>query len=40
MNFTYTLRKPPDGQYGRKNPDGSWNGMVGELISDNADIGG
>ena len=39
MNFTYTLRKPPDGAWGSKRSDGSWTGMIGELMLDNTDIG-
>ena len=38
MNFTYTLRKPKDGQYGTPKSSG-WTGMVGELQRKNADIG-
>ena len=39
MNFTYTLIKPPDGQWGSIQPDGSWSGMVGLLASGEVDIG-
>ena len=39
LNFTYTAINPPDGQYGAINDDGTWNGMVGELARDNADVG-
>ena len=39
LNFTYTCKFPPDGQYGAIRPDGTWNGMVGELALGNADIG-
>ena len=39
LNFTYTCRFPPDGQYGAIRPDGTWNGMVGELALENADVG-
>ena len=39
MNFTYVLRKPPDGNWGLQNADGSWNGIVGQLIDDQIDIG-
>ena len=38
MNFTYTLTKPPDGNYGAIKPDGSWNGMVGLLAKQDIDI--
>jgi hypothetical protein len=39
MNFTYTLRKPPDGKWGSLQSDNSWNGMVGLLANQTADIG-
>ena len=39
MNFTFEVRKPPDGNYGALKPDGTWTGMIGELIIHNADIG-
>ena len=39
MNFTYTVRKPPDFKYGNQNSDGSFNGMIGELEKHNADMG-
>ena len=39
LNFTYTCREPPDNQYGVILTDGTWNGMVGQLATDNADIG-
>ena len=38
MNFTYTLQLPPDGQYGGKFPNGSWSGMVNELIQNRSDM--
>ena len=39
LNFTYTLRKPPDGNWGSIKSDGSWSGMVNELIQKRADMG-
>ena len=39
MNFTYVLKKPPDGQWGSRKPDGTWSGMIGELLMEHADIG-
>ena len=39
MNFTYTLIKPPDGQWGAIQSDGSWSGLVGLLASGEIDIG-
>ena len=39
MNFTYTLIKPPDENWGAIQPDGSWNGMVGMLGAQEIDLG-
>ena len=39
LNFTYVLKKPPDGQWGSLQSDGTWNGMVRELQDERADIG-
>jgi hypothetical protein len=39
MNFTYTVHKPPDGNWGAIQSDNSWNGMVGLLAAQTADIG-
>jgi hypothetical protein len=39
MNFTYTVRTPPDGNWGTIKSDNSWNGMVGLLAAQTADIG-
>ena len=38
MNFTYTLIKPPDGQWGTIQPDGTWSGMVNLLANQEIDI--
>ena len=39
MNFTYTLVKPPDGQWGAIQSDGvTWSGMVNMLASQDIDI--
>lgn len=38
MNFTYDLTKPPDGQWGAIQPDGSWSGMVGMLSKGEIDM--
>ena len=38
MNFTYSVIKPPDGQYGAIQPDGTWSGMVGLLANHDIDI--
>ena len=40
MNFTYSLTKPPDGQWGAIQEDNTtWNGMVGMLTRNEVDIG-
>ena len=33
LGFQYQIYLVPDGQFGDKNPDGSWNGLVGELMN-------
>ena len=38
MNFTYTLIKPPDEQWGTIQPDGTWSGMVNLLANQDIDI--
>ena len=32
VGFEYELRMVKDLQYGMENPDGTWNGMIGELM--------
>ena len=32
MNFDYKLYEAPDKQWGRMNPDKTWNGVIRELI--------
>ena len=39
LNFTFVVTKPPDGQWGAIQSDGTWSGMVRELQEDRADIG-
>ncbi|KAJ8298372.1 hypothetical protein KUTeg_024903 [Tegillarca granosa] len=38
INFTYDLYLVPDGAYGSKLPNGTWNGMIGELTKNRADM--
>ncbi|KAK2171502.1 hypothetical protein NP493_1059g00000 [Ridgeia piscesae] len=38
MKFDFTLLEPPDQKYGAMSPDGTWDGMINELIYDRADI--
>ena len=33
LGFSYHLVEVPSGIYGEKQKDGSWNGMMGEVIS-------
>ncbi|XP_042239055.1 probable glutamate receptor [Homarus americanus] len=39
LNFTYIFRRPPDGSWGAKQPDGTWTGMVGMVGRQEADLG-
>ncbi|CAD6204011.1 GSCOCT00009832001.2-RA-CDS, partial [Cotesia congregata] len=36
--FNYEIYESPDGEYGSLNDKGEWNGMIKELITDNADV--
>ncbi|XP_044180944.1 glutamate receptor 2-like [Acropora millepora] len=38
LHFTYEIYPSPDGQYGGVTENGSWNGMMGELVNKRADI--
>ena len=31
LGFSYNITLVRDGKYGTKHPDGTWNGMIGEL---------
>lgn len=33
LNLTYVIKPVADGKYGSQNEDGTWDGMVGELLS-------
>lgn len=39
MNFTFKVVASPDSKFGAIQPDGSWNGMIGELLLDNGEFG-
>ena len=39
MNFTYSVTKPEDNQWGAIQNDSSWTGMVGMLIRKEIDLG-
>ena len=30
--YRYTIHRPPDGQWGTQEPNGSWNGMIGQIV--------
>ncbi|XP_063715988.1 glutamate receptor 2-like [Symsagittifera roscoffensis] len=38
LNLSYEIRLVKDGRYGAKNADGTWNGMIGELLRGEADV--
>ncbi|KAI6240026.1 hypothetical protein M3Y99_00486300 [Aphelenchoides fujianensis] len=38
LNFTYDLYLVPDGKFGAIEQTGNWNGMIGQLVSGEADI--
>ena len=38
LNFSYTVTKPPDGEWGVLQSDGSWSGMVGQLETKEVDL--
>ncbi|KAI6188571.1 CRE-GLR-7 protein [Aphelenchoides besseyi] len=38
LNFTYELYLVPDGKFGATERTGNWNGMIGQLVSGEADI--
>ena len=39
LNFTFVLTKPPDGQWGALQSDGTWTGMIRELQDERIDMG-
>ena len=34
LKFTYDIYSSPDGKYGIETENGTWNGMIGELLSE------
>ena len=34
LNFTYTLYEVEDGKFGSQNNDGTWNGLVGDIVQE------
>src|SRR2546422_786523 len=38
LGFSYKLKLVSDGRYGSKNATGHWDGMIGEVISGEADM--
>ncbi|CAB1423614.1 unnamed protein product [Pleuronectes platessa] len=39
LGFKYEIYVAPDHKYGSMQPDGQWNGLMGELVSKRADVG-
>ena len=39
LNFSYTVTSPNDSQWGAMNSDGTWSGMVGQLVTKEVDFG-
>ena len=39
LNFTYDVYKPIDNAWGNKQPDGTWDGIIGRLAARETDIG-
>ena len=39
LNFSYTTIVPPDGEWGALKDDGTWSGMVGQLLTKSVDMG-
>ena len=39
LNFSYTVTSPTDLQWGSMNSDGTWSGMVGQLVTKEVDFG-
>ena len=33
LGFKYDIYLVPDGQYGEEQPNGQWNGLIGEVVS-------
>jgi hypothetical protein len=38
MNFSYSIAYSPDGKYGSIKKDGTWNGMVRQVMDGDADL--
>ena len=39
MNFTYTIGPPPDMKWGGQQENGSWNGMMDQVVKEEIDFG-
>ena len=39
LNFSYTVTIPSDGEWGARKDDGTWSGMVGQLVTKTVDVG-
>ena len=38
MNNSYEIQIVKDGRFGKKDANGSWNGIIGELVRNEADL--
>ena len=39
LNFSITVTSPPDNQHGVMKSDGTWSGMIGQLVEEEVDVG-
>ena len=39
LNFSYSVTSPSDKQWGGIKSDGTWSGMIGQLVTKEVDIG-
>ena len=39
LNFSFTVTNPPDDEWGTSKDDGTWSGMVGQLVTKAVDFG-
>ena len=37
LNFTYTIYEVEDGKFGTRNGDGTWSGIVGDIVQEVSD---
>ena len=39
LNFSIVVTSPPDNQHGVMKSDGTWSGMIGQLVEEEVDVG-